>query len=549
MRNRREGLAGCWRLTAISRLGFARIWIGCSLWFLVVSALSTSASDQHIYRSKFKSGADRQYWSDARSFSPPDKRTRLLGPFRRDESTTLTLTDLPRHKMMRLQAKLYVLDTADGTLPDQHDDWSINIVGGPCLLHTSFDNRWSIKNRSDVDPAGRGQAYPDEVGGALHPGRTGAIKLRALGFNGNQAHAISGFSYAVEYSVQLVFRRPETGELALRFGGSFTGLPDEAWALGDVSVTGIIAVPVEADEEIFEWTWQDLRNANPIQANSAANLFLQTGDAGLEYVLSRLATEGVGISNEQKAALKERFAAALTKLQSDKFVDRIEATQTLSDLGVPVIPLIEAELASPELDPDTSGRLLGVLKRLGQPPKRGEVKRLEKLARSRIKRLLRVANTEASTSALKKLIERDRGTSQAMIPVVMLAKDAKVIGGREPGFALNAERAAYANWSRTDDSLYWFPETIAAGEYEVVVELASGDGVGGDQFEVFIAGELLHAMVPDSDAASALRFQKRSVGKALITNDARHQLFVRPINIRGECLMELKRVELIPVAN
>ena len=112
---------------------------------------------------------------------------------------------------------------------------------------------------------------------------------------------------------------------------------------------------------------------------------------------------------------------------------------------------------------------------------------------------------------------------------------------------LDKERGCWSNWKFADNSVHWIPTEIAAGEYEVEVELAIGDDSGGDEFEVLLAGQIVGGKVPKFVDGAKDTFQKVVVGRVTVSNSGREVIFLRPRVVKGKVLMELKALRLKPV--
>jgi hypothetical protein len=103
---------------------------------------------------------------------------RFIGQFSGNESTILSLYNLPSHNEIKVSFDLYIIRTWDGNAPPLPragpDIWDLSIVGEQTLLHTTFSNTGIEANQY--------QAYPDNFPGGNYPARTGAAESNTLGF-------------------------------------------------------------------------------------------------------------------------------------------------------------------------------------------------------------------------------------------------------------------------------------------------------------------------------------------------------------------------------
>jgi len=237
--------------TSISRVVF---WLG----LLLAQAQDTRAS--LIYSNQFKepSGTTYPEWSSSvigftNSIRPPGSGTlqapivattnspnnaqKFLGLFggpsigrpgdpgwnrtRVEQTITLSLTNLPPHRALRVAFDLYIIGSWDGDSPAYGPDRFILSLGnGPTLLDTTFSN--NPKTNSD----GSFQSYPS----AHSAPWTGAASTGALGYDRFFRDSSYRLSYAFPHATNSVKIKFTTS----LFEGKGTG--DEAWGLDNVSV-------------------------------------------------------------------------------------------------------------------------------------------------------------------------------------------------------------------------------------------------------------------------------------------------------------------------
>jgi hypothetical protein len=184
-----------------------------------------------LYQNDFDS-LNLSGWSDGASVLAPNGSTRFLGLFDRDDSTTFTLTGLTPGELLHFQFDLYINRSWDGnTSAFGPDIFTVEIVGGPILLQTTFSN---------TDLPGFEQSYPDPwnpLSPVANAPRTGAFAINTLGF-----FAEGDTTYRLMLPVT-----PTSSNLSLRFSGfNLQDFPDENWGIDNVIVTAAIPEPSTA---------------------------------------------------------------------------------------------------------------------------------------------------------------------------------------------------------------------------------------------------------------------------------------------------------------
>ena len=161
---------------------------------------------------------------------------RFLGQFSGNESTSLTLNNLPSHTDVTVSFDLYVIRTWDGNGPSGPDIWELSVDGGQSLLYTTFSNTGIQANQK--------QDYPDTYPGGDNPARTGAAESNTLGFtvvDYNNEVMDTVYRFYDENS----FNFPHTeSSLVLNFSGIIDsaivhGVYDESWGIDNIKVEAI----------------------------------------------------------------------------------------------------------------------------------------------------------------------------------------------------------------------------------------------------------------------------------------------------------------------
>lgn len=187
------------------------------------------------YATTFDSGAGPE-WSNTRTELTPVGGRRFLGQFGND-TVSLKLSGLPPHQVVTVSFDLLVIRSWDGNAsggigPDQ---WRLQAVDGPTLLHTTFSNWRTVVQRLI-------QCYPDPFGTNVNPSFYGASEGGTLGY----MHG--GTSMDSVYWINRTFRHAES-TVQLQFSGlNLQDLTDESWGLDNVRV-------FLADYEPLQFTW------------------------------------------------------------------------------------------------------------------------------------------------------------------------------------------------------------------------------------------------------------------------------------------------------
>jgi hypothetical protein len=181
-----------------------------------------------LYQNDFES-ADGSGWSAGSIVLAPNGSTRFLGLFDRDHSTTFALGGLTPGDSLTFQLDLYINRSWDGNSSAFGPDlFTVEVVGGPILLQTTFSN---------TNLPGFEQSFPDawNPGSPVaNPPRTGAFAVNTLGFitEGDTTYRL------------MLPVTPVSSDLTLRFSGlNLQDLTDENWGIDNVTVTATVPEP------------------------------------------------------------------------------------------------------------------------------------------------------------------------------------------------------------------------------------------------------------------------------------------------------------------
>jgi hypothetical protein len=171
-------------------------------------------SESSVYFNDFE-GTVGPEWSHTTADVTPVGNRRFLGQFGND-TVTLSLSQLPAHRLVTISFDLYIIQSWDGNEPGHGPDiWKL-VADSQTILNTSFSNYGSFN-----------QAYPGTYPGSSYPPRTGAAESDSLGYG-----IVGDTVYRLTYTF------PHTsGNLALQFSASGLQGTDESWGLDNVRVT------------------------------------------------------------------------------------------------------------------------------------------------------------------------------------------------------------------------------------------------------------------------------------------------------------------------
>jgi|GEM_PF-5939866 len=272
-----------------------------------------------VFQSDFAKGVDTNgLWRSTaplRRGTTPKGARKFLGPFAEHDRVELRLQDLPRHKLLRLRVRLFLIYGHDGN--DEYfgpDLWTCQVLGGPTLLRTTFCN---VTHLSNLDEQNFPADYPHESFGAA----TGAAEFGTLGWVkawGKAQHPVDSV-----YELEFVFPH-EDDEVGFAFFSEFGESElGESWGLGSVSVD-VLEQPVAMAEPQMRRIWKELLQGEGATSYAAVWKLAATGAPGLDLVREDLQPSGAA-------------ATALTnlvqQLNAPAFRDRRAAGETLIARG------------------------------------------------------------------------------------------------------------------------------------------------------------------------------------------------------------------------
>lgn len=188
----------------------------------VVSSSVAPLPPQIVYDQDFNDGSAPQ-WSIATITTAP-RGQRYLGPFG-NQTTTLSLQNLPAHDQVLVEFDFYTIETLDG-----NGVYNNGQVIGPDVITFGLDGT-TLKTTTFSNNYFN-QAWPDAFPGGDHPRATGSTGHSQLGY------AEDWTTYSdVEYHI--TFQVPHSAS-SLQFsvtGSGQQGWPNEGWGLATARVT------------------------------------------------------------------------------------------------------------------------------------------------------------------------------------------------------------------------------------------------------------------------------------------------------------------------
>ncbi len=220
-----------------------------------------------------------------------------------NQSVSLTLDHLPRHRWIKVCFELYIIGSWDGSSPVWGPDlWSLSVRGGQRLILASFCG-WGYAGNDE-------QSYPDDYPQAVHPAWTGVDRRDVVDIKDSDPPK-NGV-----YQVEVLF--PHTSDqLVLDFAGSYQDPPQEqqVWGVGQVKVQELSEENVTREEALPD-LWEDLASGDSVKANAALWRFVGAGTKGFEFILKRIESmnEDDGMSLTEEDGLRLHRAHRVVRI-------------------------------------------------------------------------------------------------------------------------------------------------------------------------------------------------------------------------------------------
>lgn len=197
------------------------------------------------------------------------------GPFG-NQSVSLALSHLPRHRWIKVTFDLYVAGTWDGSNPVWGPDlWSVSVHGGERLISASLC-AWGYSGNNE-------QSFPDDYPQAVHPAWTGVARRDVLDLKEFEPPPKNGF-----YKVEVLFPHL-SDQLTLDFAGSYDDPPREAqvWGIGNVEASAL-SEDIVTDANDLPGLWEDLASDDSVKANAALWQFVGAGRKAFDFIGERI---------------------------------------------------------------------------------------------------------------------------------------------------------------------------------------------------------------------------------------------------------------------
>jgi hypothetical protein len=313
----------------------------------MVTMLSSpgAAPGAEVYRNDF-SRPDRlaNNWSPARRDIAPNGGRLFLGRFG-NETVTLSLSGLPKHRFVKISFDLYTMTTWAGNHKGAPSVWQLSVDGGPMLLDTSF-SLWP-------DCEGYQQSYPVNRRLGEAPGYTGAAEKNTLGFKYDEQWGVRDAVYPISFTVV-------HSADAVQFNFAGVGVPGKvgdaifgSWGLANVVVETLDERPVtKLKPAQLDDAWEALASPDAVKAHKAITALLGAEDQAVEFLARQMG----------EFPKPEAIKALLKQLDSDEFEVRQDATNKLTAMGSRARPLVKQALTDSKPSPEKSKRLEEILK-------------------------------------------------------------------------------------------------------------------------------------------------------------------------------------------
>ena len=317
---------------------------------------------------------------------PADKNRKYLGQFK-TEPVTLSLGNLPAHKMLKINFDLLTTQSWDGSSVTYGASiWDLNIAKGANLIHTTIGNCGFFSDNNE-------QAFPDTWPCGPHPAWTGSSEHQTLGVMQDWGGPARTFDCSSVYKLALVFPHTDS-KVTFRFKGSPQRDMNKPWGLANVQVEAIVKVP-EVTQEQLAAMWAALGSSEPMTAYKAHWDLVAAGDPEVSYIGQHL--------NEMIVAPTQGDLETLKKdLYSGDDAKVAGAVAGLREKGKDALPILQAAADDPDL-PAKVKRLVRPALAALTPNRRGVEESIADLRLHRARHLLQVIHSEDALALVEKI--------------------------------------------------------------------------------------------------------------------------------------------------
>src|SRR5262245_53150415 len=307
-----------------------RLVLACAAVSLLAVLTSCGvALGEEVYRNDFRR-PDRlaSNWSPARRDVTPLGGRIFLGRFG-NETVTLTLSNLPKHRYLKISYDLFVMTTWSGNHKASSSVWQLAVDGGPLLVDTTF-SLWP-------DCEGYHQSYPANRLLGEAPGYTGATEKNSLGFKYDDQWGIRDAVYPMSFTLAHA-----ADGVQFHFAG--VGVPGTvghgtfgSWGLANVVVESLDQRPVlKLERKQLEQAWEALAESDAVKGHKAISGLIGAADEAVAFLAEQMG----------EAPTAETIKALIRQLDSDDFGERDKASRRLIALGSWARPLVQEALTA-----------------------------------------------------------------------------------------------------------------------------------------------------------------------------------------------------------
>jgi hypothetical protein len=219
-------------------------------------------------------------WQPARIARTLKGERPYLGGFYPHEHPTLSLMNLPPHRLVRFTFDLYLMGSWDGSSPV----WGpglldVNVGDGRSLIHSTFCNCGFFIDNNE-------QSFPDTFPAKPFPAWTLAVENRSLGNMQSWGGPERTFDASGVYHLVLTFPHSEPS-IEFLFQSTLPDNPNKPYGLANVQVETLPDLASFTDEE-FDALWAKLGGADAAAFFEARWKLISAGDAAVAYIAAHL---------------------------------------------------------------------------------------------------------------------------------------------------------------------------------------------------------------------------------------------------------------------
>jgi hypothetical protein len=252
----------------------------------------TAGSVTTVLNENFLPKAVAYEWSHSHTSQTPKGNKPFLGEFG-PEVVTLTVHELPPHKMVHITFDLYLIRSWDGSTALWGPDiWQLSVFNGPTLVRTTFNNCGDVGSDQ--------QAYPDNYPCPPHSAWTGSREKNALGYQFDFRN-FGGDVLPCDSVYHIDAWVPhEEAKIAFQFAAFYNdrcaqcsgtlkdnNLADQSWGIANLQVQVAEALESLSDAELKQ-CWDNLASQDSVAAVNAMWRLVSAGDAATQYISKAL---------------------------------------------------------------------------------------------------------------------------------------------------------------------------------------------------------------------------------------------------------------------